>query len=239
MAKLQIIQAVLAVTWCIMLCNTSEAAIKNKNNFIQFMERNVIPPFQRWTQGFGPNSHQFAVMLLMDSNSNWNTFNFVPSIDQKKDINCRELPCQMVNYFAALPKNGQHSEQRIINKFHELLMAYKHNKKGHNPKAVVLYTWYLPCCSRLSQKYKYKTCTTLLSDFEKQHLAKAGVKFIVAYTKLAKENGEKFIGCEINSVVTTKAFKDAGIELVKVPYNRELESLIERIMQNMLLNLIM
>ena len=83
MAKLQILQVVL-VTWCMLLFNTSEA-IKNEQELVNFIKSSVIPKLRGWTLKYGSNADQFAVMMMMDSDSDWDSFVFTPDVIQEKN----------------------------------------------------------------------------------------------------------------------------------------------------------
>ena len=234
MAKLQILQAVL-VTWCMLLLNTSEAIKKEQEQkLVNFIKSRVIPKFHGWTHKYSANANQFAVMMMMDSDSDWDSFEFKPDIVQ--EMNKLKIQpddkSKMKNYFAAMPfKKGKppimHSEHRILNTFNDLLNAYKiHSNK--NPEAVVLYTYNLPCYERVTKKTH--ACTDLLKEFhdKQKDAALDGVDFIVAYTK---DNGN-FRGCKCNKQQTVKKFEDAKLDLVQVPYN-DLKSLIQRMYEFM------
>ena len=228
MAKLQILQVVL-VTWCMLLFNTSEA-IKNEQELVNFIKSSVIPKLRGWTLKYGSNADQFAVMMMMDSDSDWDSFVFTPDVVQEKNT-LKIQPddrSEIKNYFAAMPRDGKHSEQRILNIFNDLLNAYKDSHDNKNPKAVVLYTYYLPCYERDSTKYH--ACTDLLEEFhdKQKDAALNGVDFVVAYTK---DNGN-FRGCSCNEEETKNKFKQAGLDLVQVPYN-DLKSLIQRMYEFM------
>ena len=140
MAKLQILQVVL-VTWCMLLLNTSEA-IKNEQELVNFIKSSVIPKLRGWTLKYGSNADQFAVMMMMDSDSDWDSFVFTPDVVQEKN-NLKIQPddkSKIKNYFAAMPRDGYHSEQRILYQFNKILNAYKGSHNNKNSKAVVLYT---------------------------------------------------------------------------------------------------
>ena len=212
MAKLQFLQAVFVV-WCVVIYNTSEA-VKNEVEFKNFIRNKVISKLKPWAE---KNEYdQFAVELLMDTDSNWNSFKYLP-VDPTKNTNSKSQPQgSLVNYYATLPDRGRHSEQRLLNNLPALFTAYKKNHGG-TLKAVVLYTWYLPCSQRDSKKYS--SCTNEISDFfTNKKIAKMmqGVHLVVAYTK---KNGD-FRGCSCNEQTTTNIFKGAGIDLVQVPDNQ-------------------
>ena len=181
MKKLQFLQVVLVVTWCTLLYNTSEA-IRNEGHLIQFVRYRVIPPFQKWAQQFP--STQFAVMMLMDTNSQWKEFEFSPPLNIPGVNKERAFPDneQMVNYFAALPKKNEHAESRLMKAYDDLLKGYKEKKGGADPKAIVLYTWYEPCTN---YNPKHTNCSSLLREFF-YHIGKLvlqGTEVIVAYTE--------------------------------------------------------
>ena len=224
MAKLQFLQAVMVV-WCVVIYSTSEA-VKNPKAFKQFVQNRVIATFQPWAQNYGQNSNQFAAMLLMNTDTNWDTFNYNPTPTQQA-LNARAQPtrAQMVNYYAALPKDSKHSEQRIFNSFKCLLSAYKKHNQGAKPQTLLLYTWYLPCYTRISTKYS--GCTNIvLNNFNRlqRNPATRGMNLVVAYTDA---NGN-FQGCSCNKEQTTQQFKNAGIDLVHVP-DSQMEAFIENI----------
>ena len=214
MAKLQILQVVL-VTWCMLLFNTSEA-IQNEQELVNFIKSSVIPKFHGWTHTYSSNADQFAVMMMMDSDSDWDSFVFTPDVVQLKNV-LRIQPDDMSkikNYFAAMPKSWKHSEQRILDTFNDLLNAYKGSHSNKNPKAVVLYTYNLPCYEKNNPKYP--SCTGLLVEFhnKQQNAALNGVDFVVAYTD-AGNNGN-FRGCSCNEAETKMKFEQAKLDLVHV-----------------------
>ena len=224
MAKLHVLQIVL-VTWCMLLFSTSEA-IKNEQELVNFIKSSVIPKLRGWTLKYGSNADQFAVMMMMDSDTDWDSFVFTPAIVQEKN-DLKTQPddrSKINNYFAAMPRDKKHSEQRVLNTFDDLLNKYKASHSNNGPQAVVLYTYYLPCYERDSTKYH--ACTDLLTEFhDKQKTANLnGVDFVVAYTK---DNGN-FRGCSCNRQETENKFKQAGLDLIQVPYS-DLKSLIQRI----------
>lgn len=233
MAKLQFLQAVLVV-WCVVIVyNTSEAVVQNEEQFKKFIENKVISKFQPWAEY--NNNSQFAVELLMDTDSDWNSFEYLP-VDPTQYTTSRSQPGpnDLTNYYAALrsKRGGHHSEKRLINNFQALLKAYKDHIKNHGgiPRTftVVLYTWYLPCSRRIEGR---TDCTILLTRFAenirnlfkkmfgKKKLAQMErVHVIVAYTKEDKEG--KLKGCTCNLKTTQQLFRNVGIDLVHVPVNQ-------------------
>ena len=184
--------------------------MKNEADFRNFMQDKVVGPFKKWAEQF--RSKQFAVMLLMDSDSNWNQFQYDPPLNNPSVNKEREWPAdgKIVNYYAALPKNHKHSEARILDNFEILLKNYI-NKKHAKPKAIVLYTWYKPCSH---YHPKHTNCMTLLTQFAEAlpKMGLDGVKMIVAYTEEYK-----------NLRAREEALKE---EVVKIPYSGRVESLI-------------
>ena len=231
MTKLQFLQAVLVV-WCVVIYSTSEAVVQHEEQFKQFIKTKVIGKFKTWAN-VGFQSTQFAVMLLMDTDMNWNSFKYLPEQPQAIDSSKKEQPREgdRVNYYVALPNDGEHSEERLLNNFEDLLNAYKSKNNEQNPVTVVLYTWYCPCCTR---KYNYGSgwvcndlsCTNKLVDFYKEKLEDQGIHLIVAYSKEKKLNNQNFSSCIVNKQRTKQLFDDEGIDLVHVPPN-QVEALIE------------
>ena len=228
MTKLQFLQAVLVV-WCVVIYSTSEAVVQNEEEFKQFIKNRVINKFRPWAQSYGQNSKQFAVMLLMDADKNWTSFKYLPEQPQLIDVSKREQPREgdRVNYYVALPNDGEHSEERLLNNFDNLLNAYKSKNIGQNPVAV-MYTWYCPCCTRIYNNWlcNDKSCTNKLVDFYKKKLQGQGIHLIVAYSKEKKLNGQNFSNCIVNKQRTKQLFDDEKIDLVHVPPN-QVEALIE------------
>ena len=232
MTKLQILQVIL-VTWCILIYTTPADAIENEDQFVQMMETKVINPFRLWIKSYRETYNQFGVLLMMDSNTDWKSFCPSPTICEEK--NCeyydvyskkykrynndmrkeRVQPYQrgsMLNYIAALPlrnknKNNknEHSEDRVLQEFSLLLHQYKGRNSNNNPKAVVLYTYYLPC----------RDCTDIITEFYTKNarlfkVSQPKIDFIVAYSD------DTYPKLEVD--YTIQKFKEKKIELVKVPY---------------------
>ena len=204
MTKLQILQMIL-VTSCILIYTTPADAIEHENEFRQMMRKKVIDPLCKWAKSY--HNEQFGVLLLTDFNlKDWESFKPIPNINIKKKygVNKRAQPIyndRMFNYYAALPLNDVHSEDRVLLKYDTLLKEYK--KYKFDPKHVVLYTYFLPC----------PDCTNIITKFyvdHANHFNKKGIDFIVAYSA---DTGLNYLKPD----ETIDAFEKNKIKHVKIP----------------------
>ncbi len=221
-------------------------AMKQKKKFETFIKDDVISKFRPWAQNH--NKEQFAVLMLMDEDKNWDKFKFSPEPSKTSKSNVQPGINNMHNYAAAIPgltmitehriKGGGsskkkvekylHSEQRIFEKYLEpLLLDYTIEKKGA-PKAMVLYSWIVPCMKQSCPSKGTSGCTAHtiqeLAKYAKQ------LKVIVAYTTLGGGMTGK---TKCNAEETENQLKEAGIEVIKISYNdkEEEKAMIENLIK--------
>ena len=138
---------------------------------------------------------------------------------------------KMVNYVAVIPgkaKNGKnkekffHSEQRIYDKYLEPMLLNYHAEKNGAPKAMVLYSWIVPCYQQSCPSTGTTGCTSHTLKALKSYADK--VKVIVAYTT---KGGGMSGSTKCNAEETENQLKAAGIDVLKIKYNSEEEAIIE------------
>ena len=206
MAKLLLIQ-ILFLIICSIAFESARGAIKNEQKFKTFIKDKVIGTFRPWALSHG--KEQFAVLMLMDSDKNWDRFEFSPAVSHPEMSAVQPNVDKVVNYAAALPgltkipanklKGGKkikghkggaskkkveswlHSEQRILTKYLEpMLLAYNDKKKA-DPEAIVLYSWIVPCITHGSCPSKGTTgCTSHIIQQLEAYATEIPV--IIAYT---------------------------------------------------------
>ena len=184
MAKLLLVQILFLI-----ICSfaSESGAVKNKKKFETFIKDKVIGTFRPWAIKHG--KEQFAVLMLMDSDKNWDKFAFSPAASEESNSFVQPNVNKVVNYAASLPelaiipaknlKGGKkmkghkggaskkkveswlHSEQRIFEKYLEPMLLAYNAKKNKIPKAMVLYSWIVPCIKHGSCPSKgTKGCTS-------------------------------------------------------------------------------
>ena len=175
------------------------------------------------------------MLMLMDEDKNWDKFKFSPEASKTADGNVQPNDVnKMVNYVAVIPGkakiggNGQtkerffHSEQRIYDKYLEpMLLNYIAEKKGA-PKAMVLYSWIVPCYEQSCPSQGTTGCTSHMIQALKSYAEK--IEVIVAYTT---KGGGMSGSTKCNAKKTEKQLKAAGIDVLKIKYNSEEEAIIE------------
>ena len=210
MAKLHILQLIL-LTWCILSFNTSDTNATFSNQL-----KKLIKP---WMKTYNKNYQQVAALVMTDSTS-LNNFVFEPSpiSYEHPKLKIQPYPSQMINSVVALPLDGKHAEERVLERFSPLLEHYRKNHFGLDPTSILLYTYYFPCFERFSKKHPH-SCTSLISDFVKLHAEELNelqdTKFYVAYSN---DNTLNFNGCSCDIEKTKQVFKTSGIDLVKIPW---------------------
>ena len=238
MAKLLLVQTLfLTICWFALVSGD----IQDEEGFKTFIKDEVIKNFRSWAQSSknDKSKEQFAVLMLMDSDRNWNKFKFSPELPNELDTNTNVIPkdvADMVNYVAVKPGKTQirkkekflHSEQRIYEKFLDrLLLNYhamkeKEKKKKTTPEAIVLYSWIVPCFEQSCPSQGTKGCTSHTIQQLGAYAKK--VKVIVAYTT----NGGGMKGkTKCNAQETENQLKAAGIDVLKINYNGKEEAIIE------------
>ena len=167
---------------------------------------------------------QFAVAILQPG-TQWMKFLYKPSKngDGKKPVitttSSLSPPDSSTydNYLAARPNNGVHSEIQILDRLDSLYNAYKAKHNGRPPKALLLYSWIVPCTGCTD-----KIIAKLTSEPFKSIQTK-----VVAYTTC----GTYVPGCNVNE--TKNKFKNTGIDLIRI------KTLKEELIQNLLAQLIL
>ena len=204
--------------------NEVSATIPNIHGLRELVREYLIPDFQNGGLVL-PDHQQFAVAIFQP-NTNWLLFRYSPSKDgdgEKPVINpkCPRSPPDPAtynNYLAARPDSGVHSEIQILDRLGELYNAYLRNHKNQAPKALLLYSWIVPCIK----------CTDRIVDtFEKKPFADIPTK-VVAYTT---NGGGSCSDCDVN--YTQTELLNAGIDFTKV-YSSEEEELIEILMAQLM-----
>ena len=258
MAKIALLLLLQAVTfmWCINACS---ATIKNEEAFVTFIQNKVIKKFRPWVKySKGQNFEQFAVMLLMDTDSDWNSFKYLPENPVRKTHDDVQPPERTIlsnlrkkqkkkdiNYVATVPAEKSvkreyikedslsedqkkkkmidvylHAEQRIF------IQYYRAVVKSHPkiPKAIVIYSWIVPCIEQPCSSRCSEGCTDQLINKLRQFVEYTQV--IVAYTS----QGTNVRSCTCDEEATKRKFAAAGIDYVKVPYNDKV-AIIEDLMK--------
>ena len=122
------------------------------------------------------------------------------------------------NYLAARPNNGVHSEIQILDRLDSLYNAYKAKHNGQSPKALLLYSWIVPC----------KKCTDELIVKLTSEPFKSIPTKVVAYTTLGNS---ALCECDVN--YTRNKLMNTGIDLTYVRTSEE------DLIQNLLAQLIL
>ena len=209
MAKLHILQLIL-LTSCILIFNTSDT-----NATFPYQLTKFIRP---WMKTYNKNFEQVAALVMTDTKS-LNDFVFKPSpiSYEHPSLKIQPYPSQMINSVVALPKNGKHAEERVLEQFFPLLEQYRENHSGSDPTSILLYTYYFPCFERFSKKHPY-SCTSLISDFVKSHAEELNklheTKFSVAYSD---DDTSNVSGCICDVEKTKEIFEKLGIDISKIP----------------------
>ena len=204
---------------CVVL-NGASAVIPNKNQLFELVKDYLIPDFQSGGLVLSGKT-QFAVAILQPGN-HWMKFLYDPSKndDGQKPVigtsSCSPPDSSSYgNYIAARPNNGVHSEIQILNRLDTVYNAYKAKYK-QAPKALLLYSWIVPC----------KKCTDqLVAKLTTEPFKSIPVK-VVAYTTLGTTTV-----CECDVNYTRNKLKDTGIDLIYVRSSEEelMENLIARL----------
>ena len=194
------------------IINEAFADIPNKNQLRELVKDYLIPDFQDGGLVLQDKT-QFAVVILQPGNA-WMKFLYDPSRDgygQEPVINkCSSLSppsnYKYSNYLAARPNNGVHSEIQILDRIDSLYKDYKAKHNNRPPKALLLYSWIVPC----------KTCTDkLVAKLTSKPFKSIPVK-VVAYTTLGS-----CTRCECDVNYTRNKLKNTGIDLIYVRASEE------------------
>ena len=229
MAKLLLVWTLfLTICWYTVV----SGEIEDEEGLKKVIANKVIPTFRKWAQDGG--GEQFAVLMLMNTNHDWNRFEFLPpptttftSIVQPKKSNIN-------NYVAAIPgKNNDgfmHSEQRIYEKYLKDMYAKYYKREKEAPKAIVLYSWIVPC-TKQSCATKGKGCTDHTIKALKKYITKE-TQVIVAYT--TKGSGKRTEQFTCNFETTEEKLKNANIDVVRITGKFEKEDEQEAMMENLI-----
>ena len=233
MAKVVLVQT-LFLTFCWFAFVSGK--IENEDELKAFIKNKVIGVFRPWARTRG--KEQFAVMMLMDTDEDWNTFKFslapsktYPSIVQPKEKS------NMLNYVAVIPgkinsnDNFLHSEQRSYNNYLKDMLSNYKAAMNRAPKAMVLYSWAVPCYQQLCPSTGTTGCTShtikALKNYTKE------MKVIIAYTTLG---GGMSGNTKCNASKTTTELEAKGIDVTRINGNfnnkeAEQEAMIESLIK--------
>lgn len=203
--------------------NQVSAFIPNIHDLRYLIRGYLIPQFQNGGlvhQGH----HQFAVAIFQPGNA-WLRFRYNPSpygngndplINPHYPLSPPD-PKTYNNYLAARPHYGVHSETQILHHLKQLYDAYVKNHYGQPPKALLLYSWIVPC----------KACTNaIVAALSKPPFNTIPLK-VVAYT--TKGTLCTHSDCDVD--YTKKKLAENNIEVTQV-YSFE-----EDVMENLLAKL--
>ena len=203
--------------------NQVSAYVPNIQELRYLVKGYLIPQFQQG--GLVRQGHQqFAVAILQPGNA-WLRFMYSPSPnrDGQAPVINRNYPLSPPvartynNYLAARPYYGMHSETLILQSLNELYNAYVRNHNGQPPRALLLYSWIVPC----------KACTNaIVAALTKAPFINIPVK-VVAYTT---RGSCSYSACDVG--YTERTLHANGIEVTQV-YSNE-----EELMENLLAKLI-
>ena len=133
------------------LDNQASATIPDLNQLRELVRDYLIPDFQQGGLVL-PGQQQFAVAIFQP-NTKWLLFRYTPSQnnDGEKPVinpnNPLSPPDERTynNYLAARPDRGVHSEIQILDRLDDLYNAYRASHNNQAPKALLLYSWIVPC----------------------------------------------------------------------------------------------
>jgi hypothetical protein len=198
------------------LDNQVSATIPDLDQLRELVRYYLIPDFQQGGLVL-PDHEQFAVAILQP-NTKWLLFRYNPSPNndgQKPVINPnypRSPPDQRTynNYLAARPDRGEDSEIQILDRIDDLYNAYRASHNNQAPKALLLYSWIVPCI----------TCTDrIVDEFTRAPFSAIPTK-VVAYTT---NGGGSCSDCDVN--YTENELIRAGIDFTKVYSSEQLMEL--------------
>ena len=175
MAKLLLIQT-LFLTIC--LFALVSGTIQKKKDFRAFIVNKVAPTFRAWAWNVN-RGEQFAVLMLTDTDQNWNTFKLSPEPSSAVKSMVQPAADMRDNYVAVLPGNNMHSEQRIYEEYLEDMWNNYKQKHG-TPKAMVLYSWIVPCTKQSCPSQGTTGCTSHTIQALKKYTKETEV--VVAFT---------------------------------------------------------
>ena len=211
------IQSLLQVVVVVAVINEASAAIPNLSQLRELVRDYLVPDFQKGGLVLS-GKQQFAVAILQPGTA-WMRFLYDPSVknDGEKPIINANNPLSppgannLVDYLAARPNRGVHSEIQILQHTDALYNGYM-AKKRRAPQAFLLYSWIVPC----------KSCTDKLYDeLTKDPKFKSIPTKVIAYT--TRGSHATCSDCDVN--YTINKFKGSGIELTQVFVSEEQEEI--------------
>lgn len=189
------------------LDNQVSATIPDLDQLRELVRYYLIPDFQQGGLVL-PGQEQFAVALLQP-NTKWLLFRYNPSqnndgekpvINPNNPLSPPDEPTYN-NYLAARPDRGVHSEIQILDRLDDLYNAYRASHNGQAPRALLLYSWIVPCVY----------CTDEIVDVFTRPPFNIIQTKVVAYTT----NGSGSCSdCDVN--YTENELIRAGIDFTKV-----------------------
>ena len=189
------------------------------------VEKHFVPDFRYG--GLVLRGHtQFAIVAFLPD-TQWMDFRYTPSenrdgqkpfIDPESSLSPPdENNAWYNNYLAARPNDeGVHSEMQILERLDNLYNQYK-GKHRSPPKAMLLYSWIVPCVH----------CTdNLVAKLNSEPYKSIPTK-VVAYTTIGSK-----ARCECDVNYTHNEFKNIGVSVVRISvgYEEMIENLIARLM---------
>ena len=241
MAKLLLIQtSFLTICW---FAFVSGNGIEKPEKFKAFIRKNVAPIFHKWAENrklkekTNLGGEQFAVLMLIDRDKDWDTFEFSspkPTTTYTSGFMVQpKQRTQMKNYVAVLPGSIReendilHSEQRIYEQYLTYIWD-KYVKKNGLPKAMVLYSWIVPCKKQSCPSKGTTGCTGHTINALKKYTEKTEV--IIAYTT---KGGGMSGNTKCNAEETESKLKKKGFKVIKVSVNlgEEQEAMMESLIK--------
>ena len=205
------------------IVNEASADVQNKNQLRNLVEYRLVPDFKTGGLVLRGKS-QFAVAILLPD-TQWKDFTYKPCKDGdgKKpliDSSSSLSPPggKYGNYLAARPNYGEHSETQILDKLHNLYNQYKVIHDGKPPKALLLYSWIVPCV---------KCTDAIVAKLAREPFNSIPTK-VIAYTTLGTK-----AKCKCDVEYTKKKLENTSIDLLRV-YTSE-EELIQKFFAQLLL----
>lgn len=206
------------------IVNEASGDVQNKKQLRNLVKNRLVPDFQTGGLVLRDKS-QFAVVILLPD-TQWKDFSYKPCKDGdgKKPVigssSSLSPPDGMYgNYLAARPNwKGKHSEIQILDHLDKLYNQYKAINDGQPPKALLLYSWIVPCV-KCTDAIVAKLTSELFSSIPTK---------VIAYTTLGTK-----AKCKCDVEYTKKKLDNTGIDLLRV-YTSE-EELIQKFFAQLLL----
>ena len=216
--------------------------IENEGELKSFIKEKVIPTFRTWAKKSRGGGEQFAVLMLMDTDKEWHNFKLLPTpktTDKSLVQPAADERDHNYNYIAVQPgkidNQYMHSEQRIYEEYLEnMWKKYKEKHHQNAPKAMVLYSWIVPCATQECASKSTKGCTEHTIKALKKYTQ--DTKVIVAYTTKGgggkrKSEKPKFT-CDFKT--TEEKLEKANIDVVRITGKFEKEDEQEAMMENLI-----